>query len=64
MALGLTREELETCFVRSGSRMTREDLVGCLDPKSAGAVRISLGLASNFADAYAFVEFARSFVGA
>jgi selenocysteine lyase/cysteine desulfurase len=29
--------------------------------KSAGAIRISLGIASNFADAHRFVEFARSF---
>ena len=30
------------------------------DGKSAGAVRISMGLASNFADVYKFWEFARS----
>jgi hypothetical protein len=29
--------------------------------KSAGAIRVSLGLASNFADVYRFVQFAASF---
>ena len=32
------------------------------DGKSAGAVRISMGLASNFTDVYKFWEFARSFI--
>ena len=32
------------------------------DGKSAGAVRISMGLASNFADVYKFWEFTRSFI--
>ena len=32
------------------------------DGKNAGAVRISMGLASNFADVYKFWEFARSFI--
>ena len=31
------------------------------DGKNAGAVRISMGLAPNFADVYKFWEFARSF---
>jgi selenocysteine lyase/cysteine desulfurase len=60
LALGLSRGELERCFA-AGSRMTREDFRLCIDPKATGAVRISLGLASNFADACALVEFAASF---
>jgi len=32
------------------------------DGKSAGAVRISMGLASNFADVYKFMDFARSLI--
>ena len=59
LALGLSRGELENCFAKS-PRMTRDDLQLCIDPKAAGAVRISLGLASNFADALALVEFAAS----
>ncbi len=59
LALGLSRGELEKCFAKS-PRMTRDDLQLCIDPKAAGAVRISLGLASNFADAHALVDFATS----
>ena len=59
LALGLSRGELEKCFAKS-LRMTKDDLRLCIDPKATGAVRASLGLASNFADARAFVEFAAS----
>jgi molybdenum cofactor sulfurtransferase len=60
LALGLSRAELEKCFA-SGPRMTREDFRLCIDPKATGAVRISFGLVSNFADACALVDFAASF---
>ena len=63
LALGLSRGELEKCFAQS-LRMTKEDLRLCIDPKATGAVRVSLGLASNFADARTFVEFAESFTPA
>jgi selenocysteine lyase/cysteine desulfurase len=63
LALGLSRAEIESCFAAHPGRMTRDDLRLCVDPKAAGAVRISLGLASNFADANAFVGFARGFLG-
>jgi selenocysteine lyase/cysteine desulfurase len=63
LALGLSRGELERCFAAQPTRMTRDDLRLCVDPKADGAVRISLGLASNFADAHAFIEFAREFLG-
>jgi selenocysteine lyase/cysteine desulfurase len=62
LALGLARDEIEKCFAAHPSRMTRDDLRLCVDPKASGAVRISFGLASNFADAHAFVEFARGFL--
>jgi len=62
LALGLSRTEIEQCFASSPGRMTADDLRRCVDPKAAGAVRISVGLASNFADAYAFIEFARIFL--
>jgi selenocysteine lyase/cysteine desulfurase len=57
LALGLSREELQKCFGDAPADMTWEDLRHCVDPKAAGAVRVSLGLVSNFADAYAFAEF-------
>ena len=66
LAMGLSRGEVETCFngTPSDARMTYEDLRSCIDPKAAGAVRVSLGLASNFADVYTFLQFARGFVRA
>jgi molybdenum cofactor sulfurtransferase len=39
-----------------------EEYIKAIGLPSAGAVRASLGLATNFADVYRFVEFARSFV--
>jgi selenocysteine lyase/cysteine desulfurase len=62
VAMGISRPELEACFRDGGSRMVYEDLRQCLDPKTAGAVRVSVGLASNFDDAFAFVDFARGFL--
>jgi molybdenum cofactor sulfurtransferase len=59
MALGLSRQELETCFAAGDSRLTYDDLRRCIDPREAGAVRVSLGLVSNFADVLAFRDFAR-----
>jgi selenocysteine lyase/cysteine desulfurase len=61
-ALGLAKEELEACFRRSPQRMRFDDFRRCIDGKSSGAVRVSFGLASNFADALAMVEFAKEFL--
>ena len=64
VAHGLTKEEMTTCFTND-HRMSFTQFLACLhdtDGKSAGAIRISVGLASNFADVYRFVEFARSFL--
>jgi molybdenum cofactor sulfurtransferase len=62
LALGLSRPEIESCISAPGEAMTYEDFRRCIAPDEAGAVRVSLGLASNFADAWAFVAFARSFL--
>jgi molybdenum cofactor sulfurtransferase len=66
IALGLEAGELNTCFRQPlhQTRLTIDDFRLCIDGKSTGAVRISLGLVSNFADIYTFVEFARGFLGA
>lgn len=48
LALGLSREELARGVTEAGGRVAAE-----------GAVRISLGMGSNFADVFAFREFAR-----
>lgn len=61
LALGISAEELTSCFVRSKDRLTIEEFRRCIDDKSTGAVRVSTGLASNFADVYRFMKFARTF---
>ncbi len=64
LAHGLTEEDMAAAF-ENGERMTFEQFLTVLedrDGKSPGAVRISMGLASNFADVYKFWEFARSFI--
>lgn len=62
IAHGLTREDMAVAFKDDG-RMTFDEFLSVLeqtDGKSAGAVRVSLGLVSNFADVYRFSAFARS----
>jgi selenocysteine lyase/cysteine desulfurase len=64
LAHGLTEEDMVAGFAH-GERMTFEQFLTVLedrDGKSAGAVRISMGLASNFADVYKFWEFAQGFI--
>jgi molybdenum cofactor sulfurtransferase len=63
LALGISAEELSACFVRSSERLTIDEFRRCIDDKSTGAVRISTGLVTTFADVYRFVEFAWGFVG-
>jgi len=60
-ALGLTRAELEPCF-RNNDQLSYEQFLQRIAGKTTGALRASLGLVSSFADVYAYVEFARSFV--
>jgi len=64
VALGLSEDDLNRCFRNADDRMDRDDLMRCINAESGGAVRISLGLVSNFSDAYAFLTFAREFVSA
>ncbi|MFH1688919.1 MAG: aminotransferase class V-fold PLP-dependent enzyme [Candidatus Eisenbacteria bacterium] len=61
LSLGISESDLTTCFSQPQKRLTLDDFRHCIDGKSTGAVRISFGIASNFADAYRFVEFARTF---
>jgi selenocysteine lyase/cysteine desulfurase len=58
VALGLFADELSACFIRSADRMTWEEFQSLIDDKSTGAVRVSLGIASTFADVYRFAAFA------
>ncbi|MGB8648799.1 MAG: aminotransferase class V-fold PLP-dependent enzyme [Anaerolineae bacterium] len=62
LALGLSASELTSCFIRKPDRLTVDEFRRCIDDKSTGAVRISVGLATTFADVYRFIQFARSFL--
>jgi len=62
LAMGISSDDMKACVARSPDRMTYADFRRCVDGKSSGAVRVSIGLATNFADVAAFVKFARGFV--
>ena len=64
VALDISGEELSSCFSRPSyeARITDLDFQNCIDPKASGAVRVSLGLVSNFEDVEAFLEFAGHFL--
>jgi molybdenum cofactor sulfurtransferase len=61
VALGLSASELSACFVRQPDRLALDEFRRCIDDKSTGAVRVSLGLVTTFADVYRFVEFVAGF---
>jgi selenocysteine lyase/cysteine desulfurase len=63
-ALDVSEEEIAG-FYRQTERMTLEQFMTAMRKtggEGRGAVRISLGLASNFADVYRFMQFAETFV--
>jgi len=62
MALGLSRQELVSCLNNTDRAMTYNDFRLCIDGKETGAVRVSVGLVSNFDDVLAFVRFAAQFL--
>lgn len=64
LALGISAEELAVCFGPAKERLTIDEFRRCIDAKSSGAVRISVGLVSTFADVYRFSQFAQSLVDA
>ncbi len=65
LALHLNKDVIIDCF-KSTDRMTFEEFVIALtnagDGEGVGAVRVSVGLATNFEDVYRFVRFARTFL--
>ena len=65
IALGLTGTELSSCFRQPEheTRLTIDDFRMCIDGKSTGAVRVSLGLVSNVGDVDRFIGFAKQFIG-
>ena len=64
IALGITGTELSSCFHQPEheTHLTIDDFRLCIDGKSTGAVRVSLGLASNLDDVDAFISFAEGFL--
>ncbi len=64
IALDISGEELSSCFSRPSyeARITDLDFQHCIDPKASGAVRVSLGLVSNYEDVQAFLDFAEHFL--
>lgn len=61
VALGISRVELDVCFTQQGheERLSIDDFRLCIDGKSSGAVRISVGTVTNFNDVQALLAFAR-----
>jgi selenocysteine lyase/cysteine desulfurase len=61
IALGISRVELDVCFTapEHESVMSIDDFRHCIDGKSTGAVRISVGMVTNFNDVQALLAFAR-----
>jgi molybdenum cofactor sulfurtransferase len=61
VALEISRVELDVCFTQPGheDRLTVDDFRSCIDGKSTGAVRISVGMVTNFNDIQGFLAFAR-----
>lgn len=61
VALGISRVELDVCFTQPGheNRLTVDDFRHCIDGKSSGAVRISVGMVTDFRDVQGFLAFAK-----
>jgi selenocysteine lyase/cysteine desulfurase len=64
VAMGVSRVELDVCFTQPGheERLSQDDFRLCFDGKSMGAVRISVGMVTNFRDVQGFLAFARGLV--
>jgi hypothetical protein len=64
MAFGIAKQEIAPCFRRS-TPMTFEQFFTYIQNssgKDVSALRVSLGVASNFQDVYRFVAFLRRFL--
>jgi selenocysteine lyase/cysteine desulfurase len=61
IALGYTQKEMVACFT-DRDVMTFEQFLHAIDAKTTGALRISIGLVTTFADVYKYVQFAKTFV--
>jgi selenocysteine lyase/cysteine desulfurase len=65
VALGISRVELDVCFTSQGheDRLSIDDFRLCIDGKSSGAVRISVGMVTDFKDVQGFLAFAKGLLG-
>jgi selenocysteine lyase/cysteine desulfurase len=65
LALGISRLELAVCFSQPlhQQRLSIDDFRTCIDGKSTGAVRVSVGMVTNFDDVQRFLEFAQGLLG-
>ena len=59
VALGLEEFELVACFSqpRNKQRLSFDDFALCFDEQESGAVRVSVGIVSNFADVHKLIDF-------
>jgi molybdenum cofactor sulfurtransferase len=64
IALELSQPELITCFSRNEHKdhLTLEDFRTCFEGQETGAVRVSVGIASNFADVHQFIKFLEEYL--
>jgi molybdenum cofactor sulfurtransferase len=60
IAFGLTKSDMSDCF-ENEERASFEQCIIASKGKTAGAVRVSLGIASNFSDVYRFLEYCGTF---
>jgi len=61
VALGFTKEDLTPCF-QGKDDLTFEQFLHVINGKTTGALRASIGLATNFADVYKYVQFAKTLI--
>lgn len=61
VALGFQAGDLAPCFLDKDD-LTFEQFLQRIEGKTTGALRASLGVASNFADVYTYVRFAKTFL--
>jgi selenocysteine lyase/cysteine desulfurase len=61
IALGFVREDLASAF-RQKARQTYEQFLHVIDDRTQGALRVSVGLATNFSDVYHLLQFAQTMI--
>ncbi|MFN8527378.1 MAG: aminotransferase class V-fold PLP-dependent enzyme [Anaerolineae bacterium] len=61
LSLGIHQAEMAACF-RDKDSLSFEQFLEQIDGKTTGALRASLGIVSNFADVFRYIEFAQTLV--